>query len=215
VADDDQRVDDLAKLAHGCLPILRGVADVGGLRSDDVLEPALERGDHLVGVVDAQRRLGNIGQRNIGRQIERQHGRHVGDHVNGPIDLSDRSHHFGMALMADQDKRATLLDISSSLVMHLRHQGTGGVEDRQAPARGGFDDGSGDAVGAEHRQGAVRDLVQLFDKNSALGLEVIHHMTVVDDLMANIDGLSGLDQGPIHNTDGAHDASAKSSRLRQ
>jgi hypothetical protein len=73
----------------------------------------------------------------------------------------------------------------------------------------------GDAVGAEDGVGAVRNLGQLLDEDRALGLQAVHHMAVVDDLMAYVDrGLVLLD-GPLDDVDRPHHAGAEAARLGQ
>ena len=60
-ANHQNNVGDLAEFANGRLSILRRVADVPGFRSDDVGKPRLQGRDDAPGVVDAQRRLGDVG----------------------------------------------------------------------------------------------------------------------------------------------------------
>ncbi len=68
-------------------------------------------------------------------------------------------------------------------------------------------------MGAEHGDGAFRHFVQFLDKAGALVLERVHHMLVVDDLMAHIDGLAILIERLLHDIDGAHDPGTEAARL--
>ena len=74
-ADDQDDVDELGELAHRGLAVLRRVADVARLRADDVAELLLQRRDDALGVVDAERGLGDVGDRRVGRQLERRRRR--------------------------------------------------------------------------------------------------------------------------------------------
>ena len=69
-ADHQDDIDLLAEFAHRGLAILRGVADVLGLGTDDIGEAPFQRCDDALGVVDAQRGLGDVGDRRVGRDIE-------------------------------------------------------------------------------------------------------------------------------------------------
>ena len=68
-------------------------------------------------------------------------------------------------------------------------------------------------MGAEHGDGAFGHFVQFLDKARALVLELVHHMLVVDDLMADIDGLAVFIERLFHDIDGAHDPGAKAAWL--
>src|SRR5215471_2026821 len=68
-------------------------------------------------------------------------------------------------------------------------------------------------MGAEYGDGAIGHLVQLFDKTGALFLELVHHMLVMDDLMADIDRLAILIERLLHDIDGAYDPGAKAAWL--
>src|SRR5262249_14815508 len=61
----------------------------------------------------------------------------------------------------------------------------------------------------DHRRVGFGDLVELFHKNGAFALECVHHMTVVDDLMALVDGCAEFLQGQLDNLDRPVDAGAK------
>ena len=89
--------------------------------------------------------------------------------------------------MADQHDLPGLGGIAAALLMHLGNQRAGCVDDRQAAFGSQLLDALGDAVGAEHRHGAGRYLIQLIDEHGAAGAQVLDHMAVVDDLMPDID----------------------------
>ena len=195
--------------------MLGGVADVGGVGPDDVGEPGLQRLDHRLGVIDAEGGLGDIGQRRVGRHVQRRHVGEGGKQVNRRVDLADGPLHLRMAGVADQDHGAALAHIALGLGVDLGDQGAGGVQHRQPPRRRRPHHRLGHPVGAEHRVGAVGNLADLLDEDRALGLEVLDHMAVVDDLVAHIDRRLVLIQRPLHDLDRPHDAGAEAARLGQ
>jgi hypothetical protein len=99
------------------------------------------------------------------------------------------------------------------LAMHLRHQGTGRV-DREKVAMARFRRHRlGNAMRREdHRTGCVRNLRQFLDKDRALGLQRIHDVAIVDDLVADIDGRTKAHECLFNDVDGAHDPGAESAR---
>src|SRR5438445_360830 len=80
-------------------------------RTDDVGEPALERGNDTLGIIDRQGRLRDVGDRRVRRQVERidlglvLHQEHRARNLaHGALDL-------GVAGVTDQDELAPLADI--------------------------------------------------------------------------------------------------------
>ena len=68
-------------------------------------------------------------------------------------------------------------------------------------------------MGGEHRHRAFGHFVQFLDKAGALALERVHHMAVMDDLMAHIDGLAKLIERLFDDVDGAHHPGTEAARL--
>ncbi len=173
----------------------------------------MQRGDDAAGIVDGQRGLRDIGDRRIRRNIER------GDVVLGLHqrhrlgDLAHRAFDFRMAGMADEDEPAALADIALALVVHLGDQRAGCVQDRQLARCGFLFDALGDAVGAENGDRIGRHFGEVLDKARALGLQALHHVLVVHDLVAHIDRRPEFLQRPFDDLDGAHDAGAETTRL--
>ena len=58
-----------------------------------------------------------------------------------------------------------------------------------------------------------RHFGEVLDEARALGLEALHHVLVVHDLVAHIDRRTEFLQRPFDDLDGAHDAGAKTARL--
>ena len=68
-------------------------------------------------------------------------------------------------------------------------------------------------MGAEHGHRAFGHFVQLLDKAGALVLQRVHHMLVVHDLVAHIDGLAILIERLLDDIDGAHDPGTEAAWL--
>ena len=129
------------------------------------------------------------------------------------VELADRAFDFRMPRMADQEHLARLARIARDLHVHLGHQRTGGIEDLERAALRLHLDGAGDAVRAEDHRGAVRHLVQFLDEHRADGAQPIHHVFVVDHLVAHIDRRAEQVDGALDDVDGAVDAGAESARI--
>ena len=150
-AHDDDDVGDLAQLAHGSLSILCRVADVANIRTHDVAEAAMQRGDHTARIVNAQRRLGNVGDRRLCVDRKLFDVLLVFDEVHGAINLPERPFDFRMPVMANEHQDAALSDVSSPLIVHLGDQRTSRVDGRKRPQLRFVFNLSRHAVGAEDR----------------------------------------------------------------
>ena len=195
--------------------MLRGIADVGNVGPFEVAEPGLEGCDHAARVVDAERRLGDVGDGRIVRQVEPGDVLDRRDEVNGRADLPRGAFDLGMAGMADQDQRPAARHVALALVMDLRHQRTGGIQHGQAARLRLVDDRLGHAMGTEDRDRAVRDLVQLVDEHGAHALEPLDDMAIVHDLVAHIDRGAELLERPLDDLDCADHAGTEAPRLGQ
>ena len=193
--------------------MLRRIADIRDVRPFEVAEPRLECGDHAARIVDAERRLGHVGNRRIVRQLEPRDVLDCRDEMNRRTDLSHGSFDFGMACMADQDQRPATRHVSLALGVDLRHQRAGGIQHRKTARYRLVDDRLGDSMGTEDRHRAIGNLLQVFDEDGAHSLEPLDDMSVVHDLVADIDRSAELLERPLDNLDCAHDARAKTSRL--
>ena len=135
------------------------------------------------------------------------------DQCDAPFgDLADRADHFGMACMADEDDVLTLLDLAFRLAVHLAHQRAGCVDIQQfATVRFGRDR-LGHAMSAENDGRIVRHFIELFDKDRPLGFQAVHHITVVDDFVTDIDRCPKLIERTLDNLDCAINAGAETAR---
>ena len=122
---------------------------------------------------------------------------------------------FRMTFVANHQKFVAFFGQLGDFHMHLGDQRASRIEDAEATALGLLLHGLADTMRRKNQRGARRDFVQLFNKDSASGLEVIDHKGVVHDLVAHIDGRAKLGQRPLHDLDGAIDPGAKAARLGQ
>ena len=117
--------------------------------------------------------------------------------------------------VADQHDLAALLGVALALAVHLGDQGTGGVDHRQAAVGGRVLDRAGDAVGAEHRDGARRHVLDLLDELDALGAQPVDDVAVVDDHVAHVDRRAVLVERALDDLDRAFDPGTETPGLRQ
>ena len=117
--------------------------------------------------------------------------------------------------MADQDDRLTAFGEPAGLEVHLRDERARRVEDREVAPLGVRVDLGRDAVRRQDHHGALRHLGLLVDEDRPLGLEVANDVEVVDDLLADVYGLTVGLEGPLDRLDGALDAGAVAARGRQ
>ena len=103
--------------------------------------------------------------------------------------------------------------VSLALGVNLGHQRAGCIEHRQLAALRFPDDSLGDAMGAEHRDRAIGNFVQLLHEAGTLALQGLHYMAVMDDLMTHIDRLAIFLQRPLDGIDRPNDARAETPRL--
>ena len=177
----------------------------------------LERGDDFRGVVDRERGLRDVSET---LRIARHEGAHLIDRFHqrdgAGGKLPDRSHHLGMAGVADQQDVAAALVMDLGFPVNLGDQRTGGVECEEIARFRLRRHGLRNAMrGKDHRRCGIGDFVELFDEDGALGLEAFHHVTVVHDLVAHIDRRAVPGERLLDGVDGAHDAGAKAARRAQ
>ena len=99
--------------------------------------------------------------------------------------------------------------------MDLGHQRAGGVDGLELTVGGLAVDRRRDAVGGEHDRRADRHLVELLDEDRAALLEVRHHVLVVDDLLADVDGSAVQIERLLDRHDRAVDPGAVAPRVGQ
>ena len=177
-------------------------------------ELALDRGQDLGRVVDAQRGLRHHRQL-VAARAHLGHVLGVLDQVDALAQLAHRAFDLGVALVADHDEFIALLGQLGHLHMHLGDQRAGGVEDLEAALGGLGAHRLADAVRAEHQRGAGRHVGQVLDEDRALGLQVVDHVGVVHDLVAHVDRRAELAQRALDDLDGPVHAGTEAARFGQ
>ena len=134
---------------------------------------------------------------------------HLGRH------LADGALHLGMAGVANQDDLAALGGITAALVVHLGDQRAGRVDHRQTAFGRQLLHTFGNAMGGEDGHGTGRDLIQLVDEHRTTGTQVLDHVSIVDDLVADVDRRAILLQGSLDDFDCSLHAGAEAAGLGQ
>src|SRR5262249_40590958 len=124
--------------------------------------------------------------------------------------LPHRAHNFGVAGVTDEHDLTTPSIMNLSLAMDLGHQRAGRVDCEQITSRRLFRDSARDAVsGKDYRRVVIRNLAQLFDEERALGAQALDHVTVMHDLVTDIDRCPVDREGLFDRFNGAHDTRAE------
>jgi hypothetical protein len=114
-----------------------------------------------------------------------------------------------MVAMPDQDDRPAGLGISTPLHVHFRDERTGCVEHRKTPRRGVFFDRPGNAMSAEDGRCAWGYLIKFFNEYGTKAPQPFDDMSIMDDLMANVDRRAVLIECPFDDLYGSNDARAE------
>ncbi len=199
--------------ADRLLTVLRRVADVAQARPHDLREANFQRVDDLARVVDAQRRLRDVGD--LARVLDAQAVDVLdrGDEMDAAVDTAARALDFGMTLMTDQDDLAARAVVLLRLLVDLRDERARRVDHGQRAPRCLVGDLLRDPVRAEHGDRAVGDLVELVDEARALGAQVLDHVLVVHDFVAHVDGRAVEFKRAFDDGNRALDPGAKAARL--
>ncbi len=186
--DDQNQIAFPGELLDRDLAVGRGVTDVLALGGDDSGEAFPQPGDDLGGLVDREGRLGD--QRDVVGIFDHE----IVDLFNG-LDQDDAVRSLAhsafdllVTLVADHDDRIAVGGELAGLDVDLGHQRTGRVDRAQVAGVRVLVDRGCDSVGAEDDDLALRDLGLFFDEDRATLGELLDHMLVVDDLLANVDG---------------------------
>src|SRR6476469_5179554 len=106
--------------------------------------------------------------------------------------------------------------VARCLDMHLEDEWTGGVEIEEIAGLRGLRDRFRHPVGGEDdRRLGIRDFVQFFYEDSTLRLKRFHHVTIVGDLMAHVDGRAIFGERQLDDLDGTFDTGAETARRRE
>ena len=194
------------------MAVLGGVTDVLDVGADNFRETLLQGLDHIAGLIDAERRLGDVGELVRIPDLKHLHVFGLDHQQHATENAAPGAFDFRVTLVADQNDLAVHLGVVLPFLVDLGHQRAGGVDDWQVALLGLVLDGFGNAVGAENRYRAVRHVVHLFDENSPLGPESLDHALVVDDFMAHVNRRTIEVDGLFDDFDGALHAGAKPAR---
>ena len=105
--------------------------------------------------------------------------------------------------MANENALAAFAGVANHFHVYLGDQRAGGVEYLQLAALCFLLHGLGYAMGAEDDDGVIRHFVELFHKHRPALTQIVHHITVVDHLVAHIDRRPEHFQRPVDDIDGA------------
>ena len=199
-------------------------------------EAIAQGGNHVGGLGDRERGLGDEAQPETqpGARPETQPGtlpaamlgsrRLEGGDVVHRLDqrhlarreLAHRADHLRVTGMADQDDVPPLALVAHGLLVDLGDQRTGGVEIKQVARLGIGRHRFRHAVGGEDDGlGRLRHLIELLDEHRAHVAQALHHMRVVDDLVAHVDGRTVFLERQHDDLDGAVHAGAEAAGTAQ
>lgn len=212
-ADHEHHVALAGDRLHGVLPVRSGVADVLAARRLNGRKAVAQHVDDRVRVVHRKRRLRQEGEVGGVVEVRRQRIVHGFDQRHRAFGyLPERADHLGMAGVSHEHDVAALLDQPLGLPVHLGDERAGGVHVHHLPRLGGVRHAFGHAVRRKDHRHAFGHLVQLLDEHGALSAQPVDDETVVDDLVAHVDGRPPFLQCDLDDADGAVDASAESAR---
>jgi hypothetical protein len=129
--------------------------------------------------------------------------------------LSERALHLFVMAMPDQDDSEAEPRVANGLQVDLGHERAGRVDHREPPSDGVPPHLGGNAVSGKNYRLAVGNVGQLVDEAYASGNELLHDVSVVDDLPAHVHGAVHGGQCEIHDVDRADDTRAETPRGRE
>ena len=146
------------------------------------------------------------------------HALHIG-HVFNQVDaigeLPHGAFHLGVALVANHQEFVAFFVQLGHFHMHLGDQRAGGIKHLKAAHGGLLAHRLAHAVCTEDQGGTGRHFSQVFNEDGALGPQVFHHIGVVHDFMAHIDGCTVEGECALNDFDGTIHPGAKAPRLRE
>ena len=114
--------------------------------------------------------------------------------------------------MADQHDTTPRLVVALGLAVDFGDQRAGRIDKEQLATAGLGRHRLGHAMRREHHRAVVGHLVELVDEHRAFGLEILDHIAVVHDLMADIDRPAIAFERAFHDLDGAIYTGAEAAR---
>jgi hypothetical protein len=122
---------------------------------------------------------------------------------------------FDVSRVPDEHDLAIPLGHAQRLEVDLRHEGAGGVDDAQIARLSRLTHGGRYAVGAEDQQRARRHVCRIFDEDGSLVAQFIHHVAVVDDLVAHVHRCTEALERNLDHFDRAVYAGAEAAGVRE
>ncbi len=214
-ADHQHQVAFPGELLDRDLAVGGRVTDVVALRADDRGEAGAQPGDDLGRLVDREGGLGDEGDALGVGDLDLVHlfdGLHEDDAVGR---LPGGAFHLLVALVPDQDHRVAVGGELAGLDVNLGDQRAGGVDRPQLPGGGVPVHRRSHPVGREDDHLALRHLGLLLDEDRPALAQLLDHVLVVDDLLADVDRRAVDLQGSFDRLHGAIDPGAVTARRRE
>ena len=114
--------------------------------------------------------------------------------------------------MADQNNGAFLAGKLQGLEVHFGHQRARGVNHFQGARFGFIAHGRRNAVGAKNQHRAMRHFFDGFHENRAAPAQLLHNISVMDDLMVDVDRRAVGFQRQFDDIDGAYHTGTETAR---
>jgi hypothetical protein len=120
-----------------------------------------------------------------------------------------------VAGVSDKDDFVVRPREAQSLDVDLGDEGAGGVDDAKPTLSGRLADGRRDAVGTKHKERALRYLRRILHEHGALGPQRFHDVSVMDNLVAHVDGGAEALEGLFDDLNRPVDARAEATGARE
>ena len=197
------------------LPVGGRVTDVLLLRRIDLGKAPAEDADDVEGLVDRQRRLRDVGNPCVRRELERLGLGHVLHEHRRLGRLAHRSDDLLVACVSDQDHGVAVGGVPPGLDVHLGHERAGRVDHVVSELGRGGVHGRCDTVCRVDDRRALGCLILGVDEDRAAHLEIADDVDVVDDLLADVHRRAVMLEGELDRLDGALDPGAVAAWRRE
>ena len=214
-SNDQHHVRAMGHVFDCRLTVLGRVADVLGLGPGNVWELLLQGLDHVLGLIQRERGLGQVGDLvRIGHN-QRFYLFDCGHDLSHIRGFALRAFDLFVVAMADQHQGAALARELDRLEVHLGDQRAGCIDDLEPALLGPLTDRRGNTMrGVDHAR-TLGHLIQLVNEDGALLGEIVYNVAVVNDFLADVDRRTECIQRNLHYIDRTHHARAKAARLEK
>ena len=170
---------------------------------------------NLGGVIHAERGLRDNRQPLRLPWMDACHVGHIFHQVDAAVvQLAHGALHLGVALVADHDELITLFVQLGHFYVDLADQRAGGIKNPEAARLRLQLNSLGHTVCGKNQGSPRWYVIECFNKDSTFFFEVVHHIGVVHNLMAYVDGAAKLLQCALHDLDCPVHTGAKTPRFR-